>query len=264
MKARNIIAVEPRSEIAFAAETYWMQMQLHESAGAVNAAWKGRGASGTAVSGQLAISGTTASIFNAFGEFTSAGDNGTVADASMLALLGDIARTDIEGTTFIFFRASLPAVTSDGYFFSMNNSLSGAPNIGFAVRYLSASAKVQLAYNNFTPALLSATSLGTSNTPATVGCALQSDGNLVSMEFGVNGVSEDTDTSNVVIPPLARASFFSILNNYGLVNTHLNAGVTMSDFLMFRKPDLSLSRFSEFFSAYDASPRELPWKMDGE
>lgn len=263
MKRRNITGIKPRSAIAFADSTYWFRAKLHEAAGETTFNWTGFGSSGAA-SGSETIDGTTTNIFDEFGEFKSAGDNGTTLSAPLLALWNDIYRTDNlnDGTIMVLGDVSRNTTSADAYLFAFNNPTNATNGNGYGIKLITATGKLQLFSFLGAANLLSATALDTSNTKKSFALCLQGD-TTINMFLALDGVQEDTDTTTTLAGSATHVSLFSRAGNTGTPADDMQANSRISEFLAFRTVDDVSADFVEIASEYRDSKGNLTWSMDG-
>lgn len=263
-RQRIVQALKPRSEIALGSSTPFFSAKMHDAAGSTTVAYTGRDFSGTDLSGTIAVSGTTTSIFSNPGEFTSAGDNGTLLDASLVSLINELFRTDTAGTTLVFTKCSRGATTNDGYLFGYNPfSVSG-----YGLRYLTASGRPQFIYRSasgtgFT--LLASSAMDTANTVIDVGVMLHSDTTTVTGAIAVNGVQENTNTSTDILTPSGNgAALFAYSNGAGTAASEpMNPGVRMSELLILKSAQDLSAEFPTIASEMAKVKGDLVWQLDG-
>jgi len=265
MKNRIVTGIRPRSQITLSQNTPHFRVKMHELAGSTTVSYTGRDSNGTELSGGINVAGTTTSIFSNFGEFTSAGDNGTLLPSGLHSLFQDLFRTDtLVGTVLVLFNCSRGTTTSDGAFFSLGYLFS--PN-GIGIKYLTGPGYVQLVYSDGANGInvFPTTSLDTSNTDLPVAFLIHSDGQTITVSAAVSGVVEKTKTTTTTIDGSESGSaLFGASNAAGtLSNNMLNSGVRMRDLLILRSKDDLRPDFAKLATAYKNSNGDLPWEFNG-
>ena len=214
---------------------------------------------------------TVASVGGPFynrGEFTSAGDNGTIiTSGTLFNLLNDICRTDnLDGTIMCFFRASTALnVSPEGWLFSFNNAGNASNGYPWSIRITNAR-KVQVIYGNFIANVLTSTILDTNNTDVLFGFYIHRDATTgqVSLAVSADGVQETTNTETLVCQAAPRIGFFCYPNNSDVAQAQMKPSARQSEILFFRSNSDLRSDFEAIGESLVPLRGSLSWILDGK
>lgn len=280
MRQRIVQAQKPRSQVAIASD--WFRVRYHDAAGSAVIAYDGK-LSGAAVSDTIALSGTTANVFNDRGFATpiQTTGNGAIIDADANIPLETFLRADTLGANggILIFGVvkfnGTPANATERVF--GYGSLSAARG-GYTINVVTGANKnIQVQMYNLGGSLVTASRLITNAAGAESKFMAYIEADAISMSSNGNWAAHERQVlaanphrgllnSQDGIGFLCQSDFAGTTPSNALNSNHTTGNEYAHHGLLFVRNEggFTQTELTALAAEHANNPREIPWGLDGK